>query len=612
MTHAVRGLGLAAILVLASAVAVVPQAIAAPAPSTAAYVYIQIDGSQGAVYGFSASSAGHLSAIPGAPWKPAGQIIGSNGTQFITLGEDNIHSYGIAANGAIKGQLEQNPYTDFEGGECGIGSAVPNSAELDHTGKYVYILIQGSKGAAGCSAYQTFNINSAGAFNGVGDTELTGDYDATLPSVLGNETFAYANDQNGPIGFQRESLGELLPIYFHEFDPTLNGGSYTPADPDASPTGNYLVLRLYPNGANPLQLGSYTVNSEGYIATSNTSSNMPTSALIGPNSTFSPSGNMYVLYADSNNGKAAGNGIEIYNFNGAAPLTLYKTLLTGTPIDQVAWDNSNHLYAISKSKNMLYVYTVTPKSVTQDTAWSIGVPAKMIVVSSSEGAAGSATQFEAPLLTTTGALAVDGQVTIDTSGNTTVDVTGQAANKTYTLQFCPAFEGGDNNTPACSNITTVSTNASGSGSSTVKFPQSGNWAGEFSVNDSSGATVMQTGLMPGVNNETYMSTLVPETTTNGGELTNGGVQDPFGSGSVSCLNGTLLFTLKGASPNTVYVIVETNGRSLDSSQSYVLLNIVTDAAGNGSASVSLATAGGEGGDMFEVGEGISIGGFSIP
>jgi len=30
---------------------------------------------------------------------------------------------------------------------------------------------------------------------------------------------------------------------------------------------------------------------------------------------------------------------------------------------------------------MLYVFTVTPTSVTQDTAWSIGLPYKMVVVS---------------------------------------------------------------------------------------------------------------------------------------------------------------------------------------------------------------------------------------
>jgi hypothetical protein len=74
-------------------------------------------------------------------------------------------------------------------------------------------------------------------------------------------------------------------------------------------------------------------------------------------------------------------GIEIYNFNGAAPLTLYKKLLTGTSIDQVAWDSSNHLYAISKSTNELYVFTVTPTSEAEDTSWSIGSPFLMAVVS---------------------------------------------------------------------------------------------------------------------------------------------------------------------------------------------------------------------------------------
>jgi hypothetical protein len=55
MTYAFRSLGLAASLMLVSTVAVVPQARAASTSSTAAYVYIQIQGPEGAVYGFQAS-----------------------------------------------------------------------------------------------------------------------------------------------------------------------------------------------------------------------------------------------------------------------------------------------------------------------------------------------------------------------------------------------------------------------------------------------------------------------------------------------------------------------------------------------------------------------------
>jgi len=135
MTYAVRGLGLAASLLLLSTAAVVPQASAQSAPSTAAYVYIQIQGPSGAIYGFNASSTGKLTAIPGAPWKVTGQIVGSNGSQLIALGTDNIHSYAVASNGAIGSQLEQNPYTDYAGGECGTGSTAENSALLDQTGK---------------------------------------------------------------------------------------------------------------------------------------------------------------------------------------------------------------------------------------------------------------------------------------------------------------------------------------------------------------------------------------------------------------------------------------------------------------------------------------------
>jgi hypothetical protein len=167
---------------------------------------------------------------------------------------------------------------------------------------------------------------------------------------------------------------------FSEKDPVLDGGDdyYTVQGPDPSPTANYVVFKLYCCGLDTPQLGSYTVASNGDISTTNTQSNMPTSSLDAYQSTFSPSGNLFVLYS---NGLPGSAGIEIYKFNGAAPLTLYKTLLGGTPIDQVAWDSSNHLYAISTHTNKLYVFTVTPTSVTEDSSISIGSPWDMVVVS---------------------------------------------------------------------------------------------------------------------------------------------------------------------------------------------------------------------------------------
>jgi len=397
MMYPVRGLGLAAALVLASTVAVVPKARAASTSSTAAYVYIQIQGPTGAVYGFSASSAGKLAAIPGAPWKPAGQIVGSTPTKFFSLGQTLIHSYGIASDGAITSQLSQMPIFDYTGSICGGGTSGQDGAVLDHTGKYIYVMLDdGFNDNESCGAYQSYIINSDGSFSFDGETQITGPESAEsggvsgfgLPSILGNETFAYALYQAGAppeneyyLGFQRESNGTL------DYEPNMT--VTVPADPnnyyvplafDASPVGNTFAVQLYPGWSAPAQLGVFTANSEGNLSSTNTSSNMPTSPFtIITGTTFSPSGNMFVIY--SNDGTGSGLGIQIYNSNGAAPLTPLKTLLSGTPIDQVSWDGSNHLYAISKADNELYVFTVTPTSVTQDAAWSIGSPYSMIVVS---------------------------------------------------------------------------------------------------------------------------------------------------------------------------------------------------------------------------------------
>jgi hypothetical protein len=71
---------------------------------------------------------------------------------------------------------------------------------------------------------------------------------------------------------------------------------------------------------------------------------------------MSPSGKLIAL--------AGYPGLEFFHFNGAAPVTPYsKLLLPAVDIDQLAWDNDNHLYALSYSSGELYVYTVTPTSI---------------------------------------------------------------------------------------------------------------------------------------------------------------------------------------------------------------------------------------------------------
>jgi hypothetical protein len=397
MTHAARGLGLAATLALVSSLAVVPQA---QAQSTAAYVYVQVGGRAGAVYGYSANSSGQLTAISGSPFKPGTAIVGGNGSQFFTLGETLLHSYSIGSDGAIGSQISQIPVYDYSGSDCGYSGYPDDSAELDHTGKYMYVLLQGGTSGT-CEAYQTYAISSSGGFTFVGDTETNiqdiepvsgGTY---LPSILGNETFAYAGDYSGHlsglVGFQRESSGELQSLQFSQTGPgDVPDGGWCPQSPDASPTGNYLVAQVgeCDSGGNEY-LASYTVDSKGNISSTNTTSGMPTTE--GTGTIFSPSGELFASWG------VLGGGITLYHFNGAAPLTPYTTLLSGTTINQVAWDGSNHLYAISSSEyqnpdatNELYVFTVTPTTATEDSSVSIAEPSTLVVTNPSPTSTGGA------------------------------------------------------------------------------------------------------------------------------------------------------------------------------------------------------------------------------
>ena len=232
---------------------------------------------------------------------------------------------------------------------------------------------------------------------------------------------------------------------------------------------------------------------------------------------------------------------------------------------------------------------------------------------------GATMQYEAPLLDTfTGLSGIFGQITMDASGNTTVHVTGATASTTYTVQFCPAFDSSSTYTPLpCLDVTQVSTDASGNASSTVKFPQPGDWAGDFYLNDPSGNPIFQTYLVPTLSNETYMATLLPDTKTNSGVVTTNSPQGPLSSGTVTFSNGTLQFTVKGASPSTEFGTNSSETVYIDSSGTYLLSTFSTDASGDGSSSFTWGNSS-PGGDLFQVepqsaaGPAGYIGGFSVP
>jgi hypothetical protein len=108
------------------------------------------------------------------------------------------------------------------------------------------------------------------------------------------------------------------------------------------------------NSVGPNVLATYTVSSSGNLTTSSTMKNMP-AVSVGENinaMNASPSGKLLAV--------AGNKGLQIFHFNGANPITHFTGLLTSTEVDQIFWDNDNHLYGISFSANKLWVFTVTP------------------------------------------------------------------------------------------------------------------------------------------------------------------------------------------------------------------------------------------------------------
>jgi hypothetical protein len=346
------------------------------APASVAYVYIGT-ATEG-IYLYDAASDGKLTLVSGSPFKTSGLAIGSNGKYFITLGTNWLHSYPVASDGAIEKQESEINTEEYDGSVCGAHGT--SGAILDHSGDTVDVRQDSTRyaGSGDCAAYQYFNISKAGALTFDGVDIPTGYEDRLaflyqLPTFTSNDAFAYAQIGDGgnpadidpyagstPTGFKREITGALENLTFNA---TL---------PPAGPIGNYYTFILTGGKSNylamslaqvqlpygetgPVQLGSFTVDAKGNIATTSTWKDMPVPETVPQALSMSRSGMLL----------AVAPGLQVFHFNGAEPITKYTGILTSTPIDKIDWDNNNHLYALSESTNKLYVFTVTETSVTE-------------------------------------------------------------------------------------------------------------------------------------------------------------------------------------------------------------------------------------------------------
>jgi len=326
--------------------------VAASAP--VAYVYV---GTAKGVNLYDAASNGQLTLVKGSPFHTSGLAIGSNGSSFISLGTYDVHSYSVSSTGTIGKQVSSINTQDYpDNGVCdGQPFGTIGLANLDHTGKNLYVLFPNDNGDCN-EAIQTYNISKSGdlSFNGgimTGSNAGYGFYQA--PTIIENDTFGYlAGDFDccggGPgwAGFVRESNGEMQNLAFN-----LSGGNTYPVGYDpfyvTADSTNHLaaiVANNYgPEEYDPAQLASYTVDSKGNLSSTATAKNMPYPEVTDAYTlNMSPEGNLLAV---------GGYGLQVFHFNGAAPITPYSKVLTSAAITEMHWDNNNHLYALSAAQS---------------------------------------------------------------------------------------------------------------------------------------------------------------------------------------------------------------------------------------------------------------------
>jgi hypothetical protein len=340
-----------------------------PSTSSAAYVYVSSSSSgTNRIYAYNAAASGALTPVAGSPFSLGGEAVSQmavNNKYLFGSDYTNIYSFSIASNGALQqvsiiNASNYNPY----------GTGGPASLFLDHTGATLYDNDFDGYGT-GDNAYQAFSIDgSTGQLNFLQTGPDGGTIQNVPMSFIANNLYTYGagcyQGSGNIFGYKRNSDGTLTALSINPTIPAApkGEGGYCPFLTAGDPNGN-LAVSMEPDNdmspSGPVQIAVYTADSAGNLTTTSSAGNMPKTQA-GPtygiyDMRMSPSGKLLAVGGSS--------GLQIFHFNGPKPMTRYTGLLTKDEIDQMFWDNNNHLFALSRAVGKLYVFTVTPTSHSQ-------------------------------------------------------------------------------------------------------------------------------------------------------------------------------------------------------------------------------------------------------
>lgn len=353
--------------------------INASTASPVAYVYVSSSPSSGRyqINAYAAAANGALAQVSGSPFSADVQYMALNGRWLFGTNGINIDSFRIESDGTVQqvSTINAQHYNPYDSGG-------PGNLFLDHTGSNLY---DGDTYAYGTesNAYQSFSIDqTTGQLNFLAITPDGGANVGEALSFTGGNVYAYSSGclkGSGQIfGYQRNSSHTLTQLNINPKIPAATSGAYCPFLAAADPY-NHVAISMTPfsvySQIGPPQLAVYTQTSTGNLTTTSTAANMPkTSVTAITDLWMAPSGKLLAV--------SGSGGLQVFHFNGANPVTHYTGLLTTNEVDQMFWDNANHLYAISRKAGKLYVFTVTPTSVSQapGSPHSIANPQNMIVL----------------------------------------------------------------------------------------------------------------------------------------------------------------------------------------------------------------------------------------
>jgi hypothetical protein len=349
-----------------------------PSTTPVAYVYVSSPSptSYGLIYAYSASSDGQLTLLGTEP-SYASYMALNQGWLFGTDGT-NIYSFSIAADGSLSqtsaiNATHFNPYN----------SGGPGNLFLDHSGATLYdgdIYAYGT----GSNAYQAFSIDqSSGQLSFLQLGPDGGEIQGSPMTFTGTNLYTYSSGcyegSPGIYGYRRNSDGSLTQLNINPAIPTAPPGENYCPYLAASDPNNHLAVSMTPvefvTVVGPPQLAVYSQSSDGNLTTTSTTASMPKTLVTTViDLRMSPSGKLLAV--------AGTSGLQVFHFNGAKPITRYTQLLTTDQVNQVFWDNADHLYALSPSTGHLHVFTVTPTTHSEapGSPYTVTSPQNLIVL----------------------------------------------------------------------------------------------------------------------------------------------------------------------------------------------------------------------------------------